>query len=401
MLAEELGVAEADREKLRWVALLHDVGKLKISEKILNKEGKLDDDEWIEIRRHPQLGDDLIAPIRPFLGPWANTILHHHERFDGTGYPLGLEGDEIALGARIVAVADAFDAMTARRSYQPAMSARFALRELSENAGTQFDPMVVRAFLSLSGRRLRRLVGPLTALAELPFVAGFQRAAEWAGSVATGGVAVVAAVATGLVGPVSGTIPLVEALPTTTTTVVEAPATTTTSPPTTTTVPTTTAPPRTTTTSSTTTTTTTSTTTSTTTTAPPPPTTATTTTTTTLPPTTTTTTTSLPPTTTTTTTTTTTAAPNSAPIAVNDSATTSPPSPVDIPVLGNDSDPDGDSLTIVEFDALSSQGGTVSCTTVCRYEPPADWSPPDTFSYTISDGKGGAAIALVTVGLAG
>ena len=203
VLAEELGVPEEEREKLRWVALLHDVGKLKISEDVLNKEGRLDDDEEEVIKEHPTLGDELVRPIKPFLGQWADTILHHHERYDGNGYPLGLAGSEIAFGARIVAVADAFDAMTARRSYQAALSPRFALRELSENAGSQFDPVVVRAFLNISASRLRRVMGPLTVLAQVPFVAGFQRAAEWMGSVASGSLAVATAVAAGLVGPIS------------------------------------------------------------------------------------------------------------------------------------------------------------------------------------------------------
>ncbi len=201
LLAEELAVPLEQREKLRWVSLLHDVGKLKIAESILNKEGKLDRFEWETIKRHPALGDELVAPIREFLEPWADTILHHHERWDGSGYPSGLSGEQINYGARIVAVADAFDAMTARRSYQAAQTPRHALRELSQNAGSQFDPRVVRAFLDISARRLRRLTGPLAMLAQVPFVAGLQRVAEWAGTATAGTAVVAAAVATGVVGP--------------------------------------------------------------------------------------------------------------------------------------------------------------------------------------------------------
>ncbi len=107
LLAVELGVPEAEREKLRWVSLLHDVGKLKIAESILNKEGQLDVFEWEVIKKHPALGDELVNPIKEFLEPWGDTILHHHERWDGTGYPQGLVAEQINYGARIVAVADA------------------------------------------------------------------------------------------------------------------------------------------------------------------------------------------------------------------------------------------------------------------------------------------------------
>jgi HD-GYP domain-containing protein (c-di-GMP phosphodiesterase class II) len=387
VLAEELGVPAEEREKLRWVALLHDVGKLKISEEILNKEGKLDDDEWEAIKHHPQLGDDLIAPIRGFLGAWADTILHHHEKYDGTGYPQRLSGSEIAFGARIVAVADAFDAMTARRSYQPAMSPRHALREISENAESQFDPMVVRAFLNLSASRLRRVMGPLAVLAQLPFVAGFQRFAEWAGSFASGSVAVVAAVAAGIVGPISVVTPPPAPMAITTTTLAPTPTVAAAAPTTSTTLP----PPTTTsaTTTSTTTTTTTTTTTvppTTTTTWPPP------TTTTTMPPTTTTTTTStVPPPTTTTTTTTT--IPNTAPVAVNDKAFGDISSTIVIWVLDNDWDPDSDPLTIEPFETTDANGTAACDAFKCTFNRGSgSWSGGEIgFNYTINDGRGGTA----------
>jgi len=395
VLAQELGVPEADQEKLRWVALLHDIGKLKIADTILNKDGTLDEDEWEHIKRHPQFGDEMIAPIRGFLGSWADTILHHHERYDGTGYPQQLVGEEIAYGARIVAVVDAFDAMTSRRSYQPAIAARDALREISGNAGSQFDPTVVRAFLSISAGRMRRVMGPLAVVAQVPFVAGFQRTAEWAGMLATGGVAVAAAVATGIVGPVSTTSPPPDpppaivasttAAPTTTTLLAAAPASSTTRPPmpvAPTTSPTTTV---TTTTVTTTTVTTTTVTTTTVTTTTVPTTTAAPTTTTMVTPTT------APPTTTT-------AAPqNSPPVAVDDAVSGNPLSVFQIKVLNNDSDPDGDSLTIVDYDPVSMLGGEVECTDRCRYEGPEVWSTLDSFTYTISDGNGGSATATVWI----
>ena len=143
MIAEELQLSLADRDRLRWAALLHDIGKVEIDATILRKSSPLDDTEWNLVREHPRLGYELIAPIREFLGPWAQTILHHHERFDGMGYPSGVSGDDIALGARIVAVADAYDAMTAARTYQEPIPRKVALAELTRSAGSQFDPSVV------------------------------------------------------------------------------------------------------------------------------------------------------------------------------------------------------------------------------------------------------------------
>jgi putative nucleotidyltransferase with HDIG domain len=117
LLAEELKLPEADRDRLRWASLLHDIGKLQISPKILNKPGKLVRREWRHIHRHPENGARIVAPLAPWLGEWAATVEQHHEKYDGSGYPHGLRGDEISLGARIVAVADAYEVMTAVRSY--------------------------------------------------------------------------------------------------------------------------------------------------------------------------------------------------------------------------------------------------------------------------------------------
>jgi HD-GYP domain-containing protein (c-di-GMP phosphodiesterase class II) len=116
MIAEEMELAEEDRDRLRWAALLHDVGKLEVPAEVLNKNSGLDDDEWELVKQHPLHGMRLVAPLVPWLGQWAETIEHHHERFDGSGYPHGLAGDDICLGARIVTVADAFDVMTLWRS---------------------------------------------------------------------------------------------------------------------------------------------------------------------------------------------------------------------------------------------------------------------------------------------
>ena len=170
LLAEELKLPESDRDRLRWAALLHDVGKLDVPAEILNKEGKLDEREWDVIQAHPVAGMRLIAPIADWLGPWAMTIEHHHERWDGSGYPYGLIGEEIAYGARIVAVADAYDVITAGRSYQPSKAHSAARVEVAKHSGTQFDPRVVRALMNVALGRLRWSTGPLAALADFPFL---------------------------------------------------------------------------------------------------------------------------------------------------------------------------------------------------------------------------------------
>ena len=178
LIAEELKLPVADRDRLRWSALLHDVGKLTVHPEVLNKPGKLSEDEWAVIHRHPLEGARLAGPLLPWLGEWAKTIEQHHERYDGEGYPYRLAGQEISLGGRIVAVADSFDTMTAARSYSPAMSAEAARRELARCSGTQFDPAVVRAFLNVSLGRLRWAAGPLAWLAQLPFANGFARVGD-------------------------------------------------------------------------------------------------------------------------------------------------------------------------------------------------------------------------------
>lgn len=169
MLAEELKIPEVDRDKLRWAALLHDIGKLEVPAEILNKDGPLDEAEMAVIRRHPLMGMRVAAPIVPWLGEWAGAIEHHHEWWDGTGYPRGLKGPEISLAARIVSVADAFDVMTSGRSYQTPKTPAEARREVTRMAGVQFDPMVARALMNVSLGRLRWALGPMTWLGQIPF----------------------------------------------------------------------------------------------------------------------------------------------------------------------------------------------------------------------------------------
>ena len=172
LIAEELGLSQGDRDRLRWAALLHDIGKLEVPQDILNKDGELDRDEWDEIRQHPIHGVRLIAPIVPWLGEWAQTIEHHHERYDGSGYPYGLAGQDIAYGARIVSVADAYDVMTSGRSYQRAKSPETARKEIVALAGVQFDPKVARALMKVALGKLRWATGPLAAIAQLPWSRG-------------------------------------------------------------------------------------------------------------------------------------------------------------------------------------------------------------------------------------
>jgi hypothetical protein len=199
MLAEEMGVPEEGRDKLRWAALLHDVGKLEVPVEILNKDGGLESEEWELIRQHPVNGMRLIAPLTPWLGEWAQTIEHHHERWDGTGYPHGLKGNEIFLGARIVAVADAYDVITSGRVYQKAKPAAQARREVAEQAGRQFDPAVARALMNVSLGKLRWATGPLAMLAEIPFIRGLPQTGRDIAAIATSSSVMAATLASGVV----------------------------------------------------------------------------------------------------------------------------------------------------------------------------------------------------------
>jgi HD-GYP domain-containing protein (c-di-GMP phosphodiesterase class II) len=147
----ELGMAEEDRTALWQAAELHDIGKAAVPDAILNKPGPLDDDEWTFMRRHTMIGERILAGA-PALTGAARLVRSSHERFDGTGYPDKLAGDDIPLGARIVAVCDAYDAMVSDRPYRTGMSSEQAVEELTRCAGTQFDPAVVDAFIAALAR---------------------------------------------------------------------------------------------------------------------------------------------------------------------------------------------------------------------------------------------------------
>jgi HD-GYP domain-containing protein (c-di-GMP phosphodiesterase class II) len=146
IIAEELNLSEEEKERIYFGALFHDLGKIAISESIIRKEGKLTEEEFNEIKKHPEYGARILEPVKQFRHV-ITGVLHHHERYDGKGYPQGLKGDEISIDGRIIAVADSFDAMTTDRPYRKALSYEFAIEELKRCAGTQFDPKVVEAFI--------------------------------------------------------------------------------------------------------------------------------------------------------------------------------------------------------------------------------------------------------------
>jgi HD-GYP domain-containing protein (c-di-GMP phosphodiesterase class II) len=147
VVARRLGWKGSRLGALGLGGLLHDVGKLNLDEAVLTKPGPLDEDEYREIKRHPLAGARLIRGFEA-LRPALPYILFHHERWDGSGYPSGRSSEQIPIGARIVAVVDAFDAMTSPRPYRPPLTLSRALAEVVGGAGTQFDPGVVRAFLA-------------------------------------------------------------------------------------------------------------------------------------------------------------------------------------------------------------------------------------------------------------
>lgn len=145
-IARQLKLDEKQIQQIHWGALLHDVGKIGIPDSILRKPGKLTDEEWKFMRSHPQTGYEMLKGI-PFLAPALDVVLHHHERYDGLGYPSGLSGKDIPLSARIFAIADTFDAMTNDRPYRKALTHEETISEINRCVNKQFDPIVVDAFL--------------------------------------------------------------------------------------------------------------------------------------------------------------------------------------------------------------------------------------------------------------
>lgn len=162
-IARRLGVPEREHPNLGRGALLHDIGKIGVPDAILLKPGKLTPEEWAEMKKHPQIGFDILRSIE-FMGPSAEIVLCHQERYDGGGYPRGLSGEKIPLSARIFAIADTFDAMTSDRPYRRALTPDAARAEISRCSGTQFDARCAQAFLSLTPDELAALARPTDVL---------------------------------------------------------------------------------------------------------------------------------------------------------------------------------------------------------------------------------------------
>lgn len=144
-IGDSLNLSDFEVNKLKLVGLLHDIGKIRIEGRILNKPGMLTDNEYEEIKKHSEIGYRILS----YLGmrDLADIVLSHHERWDGTGYPRGLKGESIPVSARIIALADGYDAMTSRRPYKIAMSEDEAITEIRNNFGLQFDPEIARVFI--------------------------------------------------------------------------------------------------------------------------------------------------------------------------------------------------------------------------------------------------------------
>ena len=385
LLGEELGLDRGDMDKLRWSALLHDVGKLTVPVEILSKDGRPTDEEWKLLQQHPGEGLPLLEPLRDWLGDWIHSADHHHCRWDGGGYPYPLMGNEISVAGRLVAIADAYDVMTSARSYKKPLSAELARQELTACAGSQFDPGMVRAFLRISLGQLRTVAGPfawlanLTGSAQLPApVITAASGGAWSAAVAAMSFVAVNVGATA-VDDVPEQLAFEQAV---VESIAEVPAPTT-LPPVAVPAPSTTAAPTTSTTSAPTGTSTvaSSPTTSSTTTTPAATTTSTSTTTST---------TAVP------TTTTTTLPPNLAPSPASDTATVVEDGTVLIDVLANDADPEGDTLTIVAVGAPGHGVAVVEGNRV-RYTPATDFFGSDTVTYTISDGVNAAQSGTIAL----
>jgi len=132
---------------VKTAGLLHDIGKIGVDESILNKNGKLDSDEWIEVKKHSEIGYRILSSVNEF-SELARHILEHHEKMDGTGYPKGIKSEKISLQAKIIGVADAFDAMTSERTYRKGLTVEEAIHEIKKYSGSQFDPVVAKIFVT-------------------------------------------------------------------------------------------------------------------------------------------------------------------------------------------------------------------------------------------------------------
>jgi HD-GYP domain-containing protein (c-di-GMP phosphodiesterase class II) len=151
-VADAMGLNPQQRRHVEFAALLHDVGKLAVPKEIINKPGRLTDEEFEIVKRHTTEGQRMLDRVGGFMREVGVIVRHHHERWDGKGYPDGLAGDAIPLEARIIACCDTLNAITTNRSYRPASPLSVAIAELHRCAGTQFDPEVVEAVATLAGK---------------------------------------------------------------------------------------------------------------------------------------------------------------------------------------------------------------------------------------------------------
>lgn len=158
LIADRLGVDEKMKQKIGFGALLHDVGKIAVPDRILLKPGTLTNQEWDEMRKHPQAGYRIVKRIG-FLKDAAEIVYTHHEQFDGSGYPRGLKGKSIPLGARIFMVADAYDALTSERPYRTPLTYEEAATEIRRQSGSQFDPVMVDTFMAIAPELLQEIAG--------------------------------------------------------------------------------------------------------------------------------------------------------------------------------------------------------------------------------------------------
>lgn len=151
-IAQGLGLSSEEIERIKQGCILHDLGKVGVNENILSKKGRLTRTEFAEIKKHPQTGANILRPIK-FMHDVIPLILYHHERWDGKGYPVGLKGEDIPIGARIISVADVYQALTANRPYRKALPKKKAIEIIKKGSGTQFDPVVVNQFLEIIQKR--------------------------------------------------------------------------------------------------------------------------------------------------------------------------------------------------------------------------------------------------------
>jgi putative nucleotidyltransferase with HDIG domain len=154
-VADELGIGRAERLRIEYAALLRDIGKVNVPASLLNKSTALTPEEWVKVKSHAKFGAEIVASV-PFLAFLDDLILHHHECWDGSGYPGGLSGEEIPLGSRILAVTTDYDAITSERPYHEPQSSEIAIDQMKAARGTRYDPAVMDAFLKVLETRENR-----------------------------------------------------------------------------------------------------------------------------------------------------------------------------------------------------------------------------------------------------